>query len=162
MSRASIQFTLNNRLETFDAEADDVLLDVLRDTFHLTGTKEGCREGECGACTVLVNGRAVDSCIYPACGVVDCEVETIEGVSHAGPTSLQQAMLVENGVQCGFCTPGFVVMLEGVLRTTPAPSDDEIREALSGNICRCTGYAGIVRAVRSILDATTNGSETGR
>ena len=153
MSRVSVQFTLNKRLETFDAEADDVLLDVLRDTFHLTGTKEGCREGECGACTVLVNGNAVDSCIYAACGVADCDVETIEGISSDGVTQLQQAMLRENGVQCGFCTPGIVVMLEGLLRSNPAPSDDEIREALSGNICRCTGYSGIVRAVRSTLDA---------
>lgn len=148
----NITFDVNGRSETVDAGARDVLLDTLREILHLTGTKEGCREGECGTCTVLVDGQPVDSCIYSTLAVNGRSVETIEGISGDDLSHLQAAMIDKGGIQCGFCTPGFVMTATALLRRDPAPSEETIRSALSGNICRCTGYAGIVSAVQEAAD----------
>jgi carbon-monoxide dehydrogenase small subunit len=125
---------------------------VLRDELGLLGSKEGCDEGECGACTVLVDGESVDSCIVAALSVQDRAVETVEGLS--GPdgelSPLQRAFVDAGAVQCGFCTPGFLMTLTAFLRENPDPSDDEIRTAIAGNICRCTGYTQILEAVRKV------------
>ena len=143
-----IVMTVNGREETVDVAAGNVLLDTLRDELGLTGTKEGCREGECGACSVLVDGRIVDACIYATAAAQGCAVETVEAPDDRIKQHVQAAMIRCNGVQCGFCTPGFVMMMTYLLRHNPDPDETEIAEALAGNICRCTGYAGIMDAAR--------------
>ncbi len=134
-----------------DAVADNLLLvDYLRDVARLTGTKTGCDGGECGACTVLVDGRAVPACLTLATRCDGCAVETIEGLVVQGrPSRLQRAFHDKLGTQCGFCTPGMVMAAEALLRRNPRPSDRDIRIALSGNLCRCTGYVKIIESVRS-------------
>jgi aerobic-type carbon monoxide dehydrogenase small subunit (CoxS/CutS family) len=146
--------TINGRQETFDALAQSTLMDVLRDSLFLRGTKEGCREGECGACTVLVDGRPLDSCIYAAHAVNGRTVETIEGLGDDLSIRIKSAMVDAGGVQCGYCTPGIVVMLAALLRQHPAPDEETIRRALAGNICRCTGYAQIIDAVQRVIVKT--------
>jgi len=144
---------VNGRREELEVEADEMLLDVLRERLHLTGTKEGCREGECGACTVLVDGRAVDSCIYFALAAESSEVETVEGLASGDAlTPLQRALVDTGGVQCGFCTPGIVMTLTALLRERPAPSAREVRASLAGNLCRCTGYTPIEDAVAAVAE----------
>lgn len=144
-----LSFSVNGRPAEADVTPGKTLLHVLREQLHLTGTKEGCVEGECGACTVLVDGRPVDSCLYAAHAVEGREVTTIEGIG--GPSGelsrLQEALVENGGVQCGFCTPGFVVTLTALLSENPKPTEPEIRTALAGNICRCTGYTQIVDAI---------------
>ncbi len=142
---------VNGREETFEVEGLESLMDVLRDKLHLSGTKEGCREGECGACTVLVDGKPVNSCGYIAHAAEGREIETIEGLNDALSMRIKQAIVEIGGIQCGYCTPGIVVMLSALLRRHEAPDEALIREALSGNICRCTGYAQIVDAVLGIV-----------
>jgi aerobic-type carbon monoxide dehydrogenase small subunit (CoxS/CutS family) len=128
------------------------LLSVIRTEIGLTGAKEGCDDSECGACMVLLDGRPVNSCSYLALQADGREVTTIEGLTGDGDElhPLQQAFLDQGGVQCGFCTPGMLISAKVLLDATPNPSEDEIRLALSGNLCRCTGYSGIVRAVQSV------------
>ncbi len=135
------------------------LLDVLRDDLLLTGTKRGCDEGECGACTVLVDGQAVDSCIVAALSINGARIETVEGLASKGREldRLQRGFVEAGAVQCGFCTPGFLMTLTTFIRENPAPGGDEIRSAIAGNICRCTGYSQIVDAV---LRATTGQAPT--
>jgi carbon-monoxide dehydrogenase small subunit len=127
------------------------LLSVLRDEVGLTGSKEGCDDSECGACMVLLDGRPVNSCSYLALQADGSEVTTIEGLASADGElhPLQRAFLDQGGVQCGFCTPGMLISAKALLDENPNPSEEEIRLALSGNLCRCTGYSGIVRAVQS-------------
>jgi len=146
-----LRLTVNGRAHELDVPAQATLLDVLRDELGLTGTKQGCNEGECGACTVLVDGKAVDSCLLMALAAAGSEIVTVEGLAAPDGTlsPLQRAFVEAGGVQCGFCTPGFLMTLTAALRETPAPSEDEIRAAIAGNICRCTGYTQIVEAVQA-------------
>ena len=146
-----LQFTINGRAAEVDVAPTDRLLDVLRGPLGLQGCREACGEGECGACTVLIDGRAVNACLVPALEVAGATVTTIEGV--LGPdgalSPLQQAFIDAGAVQCGFCTPGMVLSAQALLDANPAPDDDDIRAALVGNLCRCTGYVQIIEAVRA-------------
>jgi carbon-monoxide dehydrogenase small subunit len=126
------------------------LADILRDDLGYTGTHLGCEHGVCGACTVLVDGRPTRACLVFGVQVDDCRVETVEGLAQDGePSALQRAFLEEHGLQCGFCTPGFLMLATALLRDRPAASDEEIVEAVSANLCRCTGYGSIVAAVKA-------------
>lgn len=148
-----LTLTVNAAAHVVDVGHDAALLDVLRGDIGLTGTKDGCREGECGACTVLVDGTPVDSCIYPAHAASGCAVLTVEGVGNTGiGARVQSAMVEAGGVQCGFCTPGIVMTLTALLEHTPNPSEADVRLALAGNICRCTGYAQVVDAALAAID----------
>jgi aerobic carbon-monoxide dehydrogenase small subunit len=144
---------INGSERSFETEPFETLMDALRNRLKLTGTKEGCREGECGACTVIVDGKPIDSCIYPAFAIDGCTVETVEGLRDTLALAVKDAIIAHAGLQCGYCTPGFVVMLTALLRENPKPSEDLIREALNGNLCRCTGYAQIVDAVMAVAYA---------
>jgi carbon-monoxide dehydrogenase small subunit len=148
-----IRFTVNGRQVERETDAETRLLDLLREDLALTGTKEGCGEGECGACTVLVDGRAVNSCLVLAPQVDGKSVLTIEGLAR-GETlhPVQQAFVEKGGVQCGFCTPGFIMSAVALLQENPDPTDEEILTALEGNLCRCTGYTKIVEAVRAAAE----------
>jgi len=144
----TITLTVNGTLRTIDVQTHHSLLESLRDQLNLTGTKECCAEGECGACTVLLNGRAVNSCLVLT---VECDgedVATIEGLGVDGQLDAVQQAFVETGaVQCGFCIPGMIVAARYLLSTNPHPSEDEIKEGLAGNLCRCAGYSRIIQAV---------------
>ena len=130
------------------------LLDAVRDVIGLTGSKEGCDDSECGACMMLLDGKPVNSCSYLAMQADGREVTTVEGLAKGGElVPLQRAFLEQGGVQCGFCTPGMLISATALLRANHDPSEDEVRIALSGNLCRCTGYDGIVRAVRNVARA---------
>jgi len=145
-----VSLIVNGRSITQDVEERTLLSDLLRDGLGLTGTHRGCDTAQCGACTVHVDGRAVKSCNLLALQVQGCEVLTIEGLAEADGTlhPMQEAFKECHGLQCGFCTPGMVMSTIDLLRRTPHPSETEIRESLEGNICRCTGYVNIVRAVQ--------------
>ena len=148
-----VSFTLNNKAAEALVSPDEVLVDLLRETFGLTGTKKGCGIGECGACTVLLDGRPVNSCLVLAASVDGRSVVTIEGLEGDNVRPLQDAFVSEGAVQCGYCTPGMVISAKALLDSRDKPSDDEIRKAISGNICRCTGYHRIVAAIRKAADA---------
>lgn len=142
-----IELSVNGDLYRREVEPGSTLLDVLRDDFGLTGTKWGCKTGDCGACTVLVDAEPVTSCIQLARQVEGREITTIEGLDRDGGLNDVQAAFVSNGAaQCGFCTPGMILAVEALLRANPAPDEAEVREALAGNLCRCTGYNKIVDA----------------
>ncbi len=142
--------TVNGSLYEVDVRPTARLLDVLREDLGLTGTKEGCAEGECGACTVLVDGKAVASCVMLAVQARGKEVVTVEGLARDGELDLLQQKFVEYGaVQCGFCTPGMLMSAKALLMANPVPSDQDIRVALAGNLCRCTGYSAIIAAVKA-------------
>lgn len=148
-SSIPITVTVNGRERHLEVEPHETLLSLLRERLSLTGTKKSCGEGECGACTVLADGRAVNSCLMLAAEADGCEVLTIEGL--AGDEELhpvQEALLSARAVQCGFCTPGMVMAAAGLLNRNPDPSEAEVKEALCGNLCRCTGYGRIIEAVR--------------
>ena len=144
-----ITFTLNGHEISAEAESHRMLLYVLRETFQLTGTKEGCGQGECGTCTVLVDGLNVNSCIYPAFEVEGKSVTTIEGLVGEGNKlhPIQQSFVDNGGIQCGFCTPGMIMSAKALLDENPNPTEEEIRKAIAGNLCRCTGYVQIVDAI---------------
>jgi carbon-monoxide dehydrogenase small subunit len=147
----TITFSVNGMEVRVLARPTQRLIDLLRDPqLRLTGTKEGCGEGECGACTVLVDGRAINSCLYPALEVEGRRVTTIEGLlgPHNRLHPIQQAFVDKGGIQCGFCTPGMIMAAKALLDENPDPSEEEIRTALVGNLCRCTGYQQIVESVR--------------
>jgi len=147
--------TVNGRQAEFLCEPRQTLLDVLRDVLSLTGTKEGCANGNCGACTVLLNGRAVDSCLVLAVEAEGAQIDTIEGVAPAeGLDPIQTAFLEQAALQCGICTPGFIMSAKALLATNPKPTEQEIRFYLAGNLCRCTGYDKIVRAVQQAAEAS--------
>lgn len=144
------RFTVNGRVHELELEPRRTLADVLRHNLGYTGTHLGCEHGICGACTVLLDGLAVRSCLVFGVQADGCEIETVEGLEQGGElNTLQEAFSSHHGLQCGFCTPGFLMLATGLLRENPAPTEDQIREAMSSNICRCTGYQGIIEAVQS-------------
>lgn len=146
----SIKFNLNGQDVAVELNPSLRLLDVLRDHFHLTGTKEGCGEGECGACSVLINGRVVNSCCFPLANANGKKILTIEGLAATKRYQiLKDAFHIEGGSQCGICTPGMIMAAESLFSMNPHPTDEEIRIGLSGNLCRCTGYNMIIKAVKT-------------
>lgn len=141
-------FTLNGQVVEKEVPPNETLLNFLRDDLRLTSAKKGCDEGECGTCTVLLNGKPVNSCLMLAVQVEDREVTTLEGLGANGkPDTIQQAFLENYGYQCGFCTPGMILVTKSLLDRNPSPSEDQIKEALEGNLCRCTGYQQIIESV---------------
>jgi carbon-monoxide dehydrogenase small subunit len=155
-NKITIRVTVNGQPHRLEVEAHETLLEMLRNRLDLTGTKKCCGEGECGACTVILDGRAVNSCIILAAESDGAEVLTIEGLAEEGkPGALQQAFLDKGAVQCGFCTPGMIMAAHYLLMNNPKPTEDEIREGLSGNLCRCTGYGKIVEAVQAAAAGET-------
>ena len=145
---------INGRNIQIEISTTDRLIDLLRNPLQLTGTKEGCAEGECGSCTVLLDGSAVNACLVLAAQVNGRKVQTVEGLpSHQGFSLLQQMFVEHGAIQCGFCTPGMLMAASSLLAQKPDPSDNEIRQALAGNLCRCTGYTSIIDAVRATAAA---------
>lgn len=146
-----LQFRLNGELRSLEVAAEMTALKLIRDVFKLTGTKEGCGIGECGACTILVDGKAVNACLMLAAQLDGREVTTIEGLTPeaGGLHPIQEAFVRRHAVQCGFCTPGIVLSAKALIDANPSPSREEIARALSGNLCRCTGYHQIVEAVEA-------------
>ena len=143
-----ITFNVNEESRTIDAFPMSRLLDVLREQLHLTGTKEGCGEGECGACTVILDGQIVNSCLVPVAQVNGSDITTIEGVAHQDQLhAVQQAFIDHGGAQCGICTPGMILAAVDLLNRNAAPSEADIRNGLAGNLCRCTGYMKIFESV---------------
>lgn len=150
MSRMSVELTVNGHVYGLEIEPHRTLLDVLRNDLGLTGTKENCREGECGVCTVLVDGQAVNSCIYLAMRAAGKQVTTIEGLaSPGGLHPMQRAFIQYGAVQCGYCIPGMILSAVALVNENPHPTTEEIVEGLVGNLCRCTGYAKIIEAVHA-------------
>lgn len=145
----TVSFFVNEIPIIIETAPDRRLLDILREDLHLTGTKEGCAEGECGACTVLLDGESVHACLTVAAQLDGHHITTIEGLAEMGMLDiLQQAFVEEIAIQCGYCTPGMIMSATALLMKNPHPTDEEVRVALSGNICRCSGYVQIVRAVK--------------
>jgi carbon-monoxide dehydrogenase small subunit len=145
----TIRFALNGKTVSLDVSGTRRLLDALREDLHVTGTKEGCGEGECGACSVLIDGQVVNSCLVAAGQVDGCDVVTVEGLALPDGTlsPLQQAFIEQGAAQCGICTPGMLLAAHALLRENPRPSADDVRVGLAGNLCRCTGYTKIIDAV---------------
>ena len=153
MSRSSFSLRVNGQNRTVEAYPMERLLDVLRERFELTGTKEGCGEGECGACSVLINGELVNSCLVPIAQASGAEITTIEGIADGERLHrAQKAFLACGGAQCGMCTPGMIVATVHLLNKYPQPTVEQIREGLNGNLCRCTGYIRIFEAVKSAAE----------
>ena len=149
-------FTINGEIYDDVIDVQRTLLEVLRENFGLTGTKKGCNEGECGTCTVLLDGKPVASCLILAVEAQGKRIETVEGLAQNGELHpLQQTFMEHGAFQCGFCTPGVLMAAKGLLNENPKPSEEEVRRAISGNLCRCTGYNKYVEA---ILDAATKAS----
>jgi len=147
--KIEINFTINEKQQTLHAYPLERLLDVIREQLHLTGTKEGCGEGECGACTVFINGEIVNSCLVPVAQVEGADIKTIEGIALGADQlhAVQQAFIECGGAQCGICTPGMVMAAVDLLDRKPNPSEEDVRTGLAGNLCRCTGYMKIFESV---------------
>ena len=146
--KSSIHLTVNGTQYAVETWPMERLLDVLRNQLGLTGTKEGCGEGECGACSILLDGQLVNSCLIPVLEADGCEITTIEGIATSGQLhAIQQAFIDHGGAQCGICTPGMILAAVNLLRENPNPSEAEIRNGLAGNLCRCTGYMRIFKSV---------------
>jgi carbon-monoxide dehydrogenase small subunit len=156
MEKRAISFILNGEPVGVEFEPHLTLLQLLRDHLELMGTKEGCGMGECGACTVLLDGKAVNSCIFPALEVEGRKVTTIEGLMDAQGNlhPIQKAFIEYGAIQCGFCTPGMVLSAKALLDENPKPSEEEIRNGIAGNLCRCTGYLQIVQAIKAVSEQT--------
>lgn len=153
MGTQILRIKINGQPLQLEISPSASLLDVLREHAGLTGAKLGCGRGECGACTVILNGKAVASCILPAMEAMDASVETIEGLSKDGELHpLQQAFIDHGAVQCGYCTPGMIMSAKALLDKNTNPSEDEIKEAIGGNLCRCTGYVKIVEAIKAAAE----------
>ena len=144
-----MQMTINGVVQEFEVDDQTLLVEVLRDHFHLTGTHIGCDTSQCGCCTVLMNNEAVKSCTMLAAQATGSQIVTIEGLASDGLHPVQEAFSQEHGLQCGYCTPGMIMSTVHLLNRHPNPSDDQIKEGLAGNICRCTGYVNIIAAVKS-------------
>jgi len=152
-----IRLTINGVEYTADPVGPESLLDTLRDRLGLYGSKNACEQGECGSCSIILDGELVCSCLVMAADADGSEVTTVEGLAPDGDLNdVQEAMLATGGVQCGFCTPGIVVAATHLFEQNPAPSTDDIKEALAGNICRCTGYGAIMRALESLVEEETS------
>lgn len=146
-----IEFLVNDESTVVETDPLRSLLDVLRYDLGLTGTKKGCNEGDCGACTVLLDGRAVNACLVPMGKVAGCSVTTIEGLADGELLHpIQQALLRAGAVQCGYCTPGMVLVAKALLNENPDPTEEEIAKAMAGNLCRCTGYRKIIEAIQDV------------
>ncbi|ATW27674.1 (2Fe-2S)-binding protein [Candidatus Formimonas warabiya] len=146
-----ISFTINGNLKEVEIPPEMRLLDVIRDVLGLTGTKEGCGEGECGACTVLIDGKPIDSCLVLVGQVQGKAITTIEGINNGRELHpLQRAFIDQGAIQCGYCTPGMILSAKALLDSNPNPSEEEIRRGMSGNLCRCTGYKKIVEAIQAV------------
>ena len=160
----TLDFYVNDRPVSVIAEPGRRLLDILREDLGLTGTKNGCGEGECGACTVLLEGKAVNACLVLAIHLAGKRVVTIEGLMVSGELEpLQRAFVEEGAIQCGFCTSGMVMSAKALLMENPNPTDEDIRAAISGNICRCTGYSQVIRAIRrTAVEYSAMGETAGR
>jgi len=157
-----LKFKLNGEDMELLVTPDETLLDVLRDKLNLTGTKKGCGKGECGACTVIINGNAMNSCIIPAMKAMNKEVQTIEGIGTAGKLHpIQETFIEEGAIQCGFCTPGMIMSSKALLDKNLSPTREEVKEAISGNICRCTGYVKIEQAVLSAANRMKGKNQVG-
>ena len=154
--RVGCALVVNGRRHEIAVEPDETLLETLRGRLGLTGTKDGCSEGECGACTVLVDGQPVDSCILPVNAVAGSAITTIEGIEGEADvlSRVQEAIARAGAVQCGYCTPGFVMSITALLASDPNPSRADVRTAVAGNLCRCTGYRQIVDAVADVVTGT--------
>jgi len=149
-----VSFTLNGEPVELEIEPHLTLLQLLRDKLELTGTKEGCGMGECGSCTVLLDGKTVNSCIFPALEVEGKKVTTIEGLTDAQGNlhPIQKAFIDYGAIQCGFCTPGMVLSAKALLDECPRPTEEEIRHGIAGNLCRCTGYLQIIQAIKAVSE----------
>jgi aerobic carbon-monoxide dehydrogenase small subunit len=157
VKRTDISLTVNGEFHRLGVPDNRTLLQAIRDDLGLTGTKEGCGIGECGACMVLVDGQPVNSCLVLAVEMNGREITTVEGLTRDGVLDpLQQAFIDEGAVQCGFCTPGMLMSAKGLLNRNPAPTEEEIRRAIEGNLCRCTGYEPIVRAIKKARGTGTS------
>ncbi len=160
MKKELIELRVNGRRRELAIEPSALLLDVLRQDLQLTGSKRGCDESSCGACTVLVDGVAMMSCVLLAASCQEQEITTVEGVSeHGSLAAIQKAYGDWGGAQCGFCTPGFIMTVKSLMAENPDPSDADVRMALSGNLCRCTGYNQMYEAIRSAIAAEQRDSE---
>lgn len=158
-----LKFRLNGENVTVETAPEKRLLDLLREDFGLTGTKEGCGEGECGACTVIIDGQAIHSCLTLACQIMNKEILTIEGLAQSGDLDpIQRNFVEETAIQCGYCTSGMIMSTKALLMHNPNPTEEEIRVALSGNICRCSGYAQIIRAVQRSAEEHADRKESAR
>jgi len=156
----NIVLIVNEREIPLAVEPDELLVDVLRFKVGLTGTKKGCGTGDCGACSIIMDGRLVDSCLILAVAAAGKKITTIEGLEQAGKLHpIQQAFLDEGAVQCGYCTPGLVLAAKALLDATPHPDEGEIRQAISGNLCRCTGYTKIIAAVHTASEMLDGGAK---
>lgn len=153
-----IQFVLNGLIQTLRVKPSDKLLDVLRDKLAVNSVKYGCGKGECGACTIILNDKTVRSCIMYAIEVDGCRIETLEGFQRLGKTRIQEVFAKHNSFQCGYCAPGFILSTEEFLRNNSDPTEEEIKEALAGNLCRCTGYKNILDAVKEMVELGKAGS----
>jgi len=152
--KKELRITVNGQLRQLLVEPYCSLLDALRDQLDLTGTKKGCDEGDCGACTVMLNGKAVTSCMILALSSRDGEVTTVEGLATRGELHpVQQAFVDHGGLQCGYCTPGLIMSTVGLLAENPSPTEEEIKFAIGGNLCRCTGYSKVVEAILAASQA---------
>ena len=162
MADVGIEVTVNGRLRRATVEPRLTLADFLRERLQLTGTHLGCEHGVCGACTILLDGQAVRSCLIFAVQADGGEITTVEAIADPDGTlsPVQTAFREHHGLQCGFCTPGFIISVTAFLRDNPDPTDEQIRDALSGNLCRCTGYQGILKAVRSAAQTIAAGTNS--
>ncbi|MFH0823516.1 MAG: (2Fe-2S)-binding protein [Pseudomonadota bacterium] len=156
-----IEFTINGKMETLEVAPSETLLDMIRERLHLTGTKEGCGLGECGACTVIMDGMTVNSCIVLAVEADGRSLVTIEGIGTREKLHpVQESFVKHGGSQCGFCTPGMIMSGAHLLEKHPHPTESEIREGIAGNFCRCTGYTKIIESLAAAADMTAEGGES--